>query len=378
MMKTSVIRKSDAKIWRAKLTAPFRTAKGQHDLLENVLFSIELSDGVRGYGEAAVATHITGETVPETLRNLKEAARAMPGRSLTGFPEIAEAFREKFGKNKCALAALEMALLDAAARVKKMPLWRVFGSRLRTLRTDMTVVLGSVPEAEAAVQDILRRGIRSFKVKIGRDFDLDLKRVVAITTIAKRFPIYLDANQGFTAVQTLKFLKELTKLKIQPALIEQPVPKGDWDGLKKVTREGGVLVCADESAGSLEDAKRIILEKAAGAINIKFTKTGLLEAYEIAHLAKRHGIKLMIGTMMETPLAVTAAAHLAAGLGGFDFIDLDAPFFMAEAVTRGHFVTRSGVYDLGKVKAGIGVTPLYTPGVCIVGHTRCVQGASKT
>ena len=156
------------------------------------------------------------------------------------------------------------------------------------------------------------------------------------------------------------------------------MPKGDWDGLKKVTREGGVLVCADESAGSLEDAKRIILEKAAGAINIKFTKTGLLEAYEIAHLAKRHGIKLMIGTMMETPLAVTAAAHLAAGLGGFDFIDLDAPFFMAEAVTRGHFVTRSGVYDLGKVKAGIGVTPLYTPGVCIVGHTRCVQGASKT
>jgi L-alanine-DL-glutamate epimerase-like enolase superfamily enzyme len=134
------------------------------------------------------------------------------------------------------------------------------------------------------------------------------------------------------------------------------VPKEDWEGLAKVTREGKVLVCADESVSSLQDAKRLIKEKAAGAINVKFMKTGILEAYGIARLAKRNGIKLMIGTMMETPLAVTAAAHFAAGVGGFDFVDLDAPFFMAESVTRGNFVTRSGVYDLRKIKAGIGVT----------------------
>ncbi len=251
-----------------------------------------------------------------------------------------------------------MALLDAAAREKKMPLWRAFGNRPRVLTTDMTVVLGDVPEAEIAVREILRRGIRSFKVKIGRDFDRDLRRVAAVARIAGKCPLYLDANQGFTAAQTLKFLKELTWLKIKPALVEQPVPKEDWEGLAKVTRESKVLVCADESVSSLQDAKRLIQTKAAGAINVKFTKTGILEAYEIARLAKKHGIKLMIGTMIETPLAVTAAAHLAAGFGGFDFIDLDAPFFMKENVTRGNFVTRSGVYDLRKVRAGIGVVPV--------------------
>lgn len=361
-MEKFVIQKSAAKVWRAKLTRPFSTAKGQHDLLENVLFSLELSNGARGFGEAAVATHITGETVTETLKNLKRAARSVGGSSLGDFPEIAEEFRESFGKNKCALAALEMALLDAATRVKKIPLWRAFGTRLRRLRTDMTVVLGDVPSAESAAREILRRGIRSFKVKIGRDPDLDLKRVEAIAAVAKKWPLYLDANQGFTAAQTLKFLKALAKLQIKPVLVEQPVPKGDWEGLAKVTREGNVLVCADESAGSLADAKRIIKAKAAGAINIKFTKTGILEAYEIARLARRRGIKLMIGTMMETPLAVTAAAHFAAGLGGFDFVDLDAPFFMAEAVTRGNYVTRSGVYDLSSIKAGIGVIPLQPKG----------------
>ncbi len=362
-MKPLVIRKAGARIWRAKLSAPFSTAKGRHDLLENVLFFVELSGGIRGFGEAAVATHITGETVPETLKNLKEAARQAAGRSLPEFPEIAEQCKEKFGKNKCALAAVEMALLDVLTRHKKMPLWRAFGTRPRTLRTDMTVVLGDVTDAETAARAILRRGIRSFKVKIGRNFGLDLKRVAVIAKIAGKCPVYLDANQGFTAVQTLKFLKELARLKIRPAVIEQPVSKGDWEGLAKVTRESKALVCADESVASIEDAKRLIKEKAAGAINIKFMKTGVLKAYEIACLAKRHGIKLMIGTMMETPLAVTAAAHLAAGLGGFDFVDLDAPFFMAEKITRGNFVTRSGVYDLHKVRAGIGVVPHSRPGL---------------
>lgn len=359
-MKAPHITKAAAKIWRAKLVRPFSTAKGQHDLLENVLFMVELSNGIRGFGEAAVATHITGETVRETFKNLKEAARAIPGRDFLEFPGGVEEFRIKFEKNKCALAALEMAFLDAMAREKKMPLWCAFGGRPRKLHSDMTVVLGDVSEAEIATREILRRGIRSFKVKIGLDFDLDLKRVAAVARIAGKYPVYLDANQGFTAVQTLKFLKALAWLKITPALVEQPVAKEDWEGLAKVTRESKALVCADESVASLEDAKRLIKMKAAGAINIKFVKTGIWEAHAIAQLAKKHHIRLMIGTMMETPLAVTAAAHFAAGLGGFDFIDLDAPFFMAEKVTRGNFVTRSGVYDLRKIKAGIGVVPLCT------------------
>ena len=94
-MKSVIIQKANARVWRAKLVRPFSTAKGQHDLLENVLFAIELSGGVRGFGEAAVATHITGETVQETLKNMKEAARAVVGLGLAEFPEIAEELKRK-------------------------------------------------------------------------------------------------------------------------------------------------------------------------------------------------------------------------------------------------------------------------------------------
>lgn len=356
-MKEIIIQKAAAKVWRSKLTQPFRTAKGQHDLLENVLFSVELSNGIRGYGEAAVATHITGETVERTLENLKSAAQQVRGRNFADPGTLAGEFKERFSRNPCALAALEMALLDALTRGKKMPFWRFFGTKPRVLRTDMTVVLGSVEDAVTVTRAILRRGIRSFKVKIGKDFDEDLKRVAAVARLVGQCPLYLDANQGFTAVQTLKFLEELEFFNIHPALIEQPVPKEDWEGLKRVTRESGVLVCADESASSFGDVMRLIEEKAADVINIKFMKTGILEALEIVKLAYKNGIKLMIGTMMETPLATTAAAHLAAGWGGFDFIDLDAPLFMDQRITRGFHMSTDGVYDLRKVRAGIGVIP---------------------
>ena len=163
--------------------------------------------------------------------------------------------------------------------------------------------------------------------------------------------IILDANQGYSARETLQFLKLLSKIGIVPDLIEQPVPKADWEGLKQVTRESKVCVCADESASSLADAVRIIKEKAAGAINVKLMKTGLVHALEISRLAHAAGVKLMIGGMMESNLAMTASAHLAAGLGYFDFIDLDTPFFIKGEVARNPYLSSQGIYDLSKVKS---------------------------
>jgi L-alanine-DL-glutamate epimerase-like enolase superfamily enzyme len=133
--------------------------------------------------------------------------------------------------------------------------------------------------------------------------------------------------------------------------------RADWEGLKKVTRESKICVCADETSSSLADAVRIIKEKAAGAINVKLMKTGLVHAFEISRLAHAAGVKLMIGGMMESNLAMTASAHLAAGLGYFDFIDLDTPFFIKGEAARNPYLSSQGIYDLSKVKTGIGITP---------------------
>jgi L-alanine-DL-glutamate epimerase-like enolase superfamily enzyme len=187
--------------------------------------------------------------------------------------------------------------------------------------------------------------------------DLDFKRVEAVSTLTHQSQIILDANQGYNANQTLEFLKMLEKAKIKIDLIEQPVAKEDIDDLKRVTRLSKVPVCAYESASSMADVLRLIRDKSVDAINIKLMKTGILHGFQIARLAKANGLKIMIGGMMESNIAMTAAAHLAAGVGTFDFIDLDTPFFIRGEVTRNPYLSSSGIYDLSKVKAGIGIKP---------------------
>lgn len=346
----------DVRPLQALLDRPFRTALGQHDTLDNLLFKVRLKNGVVGFGEAAVATHITGETLAATRKNLTLQGEKLCGHSIADYVNISAMLHQELPDNKSALAAIEMAILDALTRSLKIPLWRFFGDRPAKLHTDITIVIDDLRNTEEKTRAFHRQGFRAFKIKIGQNMDQDLKRVITVAKIAKRSKLYLDANQGYSSQQTLRFLKELGKYNIVPDLIEQPVPKNDREGLKKVTRLSQTKVCADESVKDLKDAVWAIKEKACDVINIKLMKSGLIQAAEIASLAKAHDIGLMIGGMMETSLAMTCSAHLAAGLRSFDYVDLDTPFFLKDA-RKNTFLSKSGEYDLRAVKEGIGIIP---------------------
>lgn len=355
--KSTGIKKIDLFLLCAPLQQPFRIATGQHDDLENILLRLELGDGTVGLGEAAIATHITGETKEETLKNLRAQIPFLLGRDAREYLRISGELHERLGKNKAAVAALETALLDALTKREKIPLWRFFGPQSRLLVSDITIVIGSLEQTQEAVCKYHTQGFRQFKVKIGKDPDEDFARLKIVQRFAPGSRIYLDANQGYSVKGILNFLKRLQKAGIHPELLEQPVAKADWDGLKEVTRLSPVPVCADESVATLPQTFQAIREKAVDAINIKLMKSGLIWAREIACLCRAAGIKLMIGAMMETSLATTTAAHLAAGLGYFQYIDLDTPFFLRAGFDKNPFLSRRGVYDLKKVKAGIGIVP---------------------
>ncbi|MBF0490636.1 MAG: dipeptide epimerase [Candidatus Omnitrophica bacterium] len=350
--------KIDISSLQAPLLQPFRIATGQHDQLDNLLVTLELSDGTVGYGEAAIASHITGETIDQTKENLLATAQCLEHHDAADYLRISFWLHDSFPLNKAAVAAVEMALLDALTRSMKIPLWKLFGNKAHRLKTDITIVIASLEETQAKAKEFYQKGFRSFKIKIGRDMDLDFKRVQVVAKMAPQSQIILDANQGYDAAGALKFLKMLDKAKVKVDVIEQPVAKADLEGLKRVTKLSKVCVCADESASSISDVIGLIQDHAVGAINIKLMKTGLIHGFQIARLASAHGLKLMMGGMMESNVAMTAAAHLACGVGGFDFIDLDTPFFIKGEAARNPYLTSSGIYDLTKVKAGIGIKPL--------------------
>ncbi|MDK9717632.1 MAG: dipeptide epimerase [Trichlorobacter sp.] len=357
------LQRARAAIITAPLNTPFRIATGQHDQLENVFFQVQSTNGISGYGEAAVASHITGETVEQTLANLQKAATELIDRDCTDPVALIDQFRSGFDGNHAALAAFEMALLDLVSRSRGIPFGGLFSpapgftSKPR-FSSDITIVIGSLEEAETAARHYAGQGFTAFKIKIGKEHDLDLQRVLAVKRIAPDSSLILDANMGFDAAGMLKFLKQLEQHNIRPMLLEQPVPKGDWDGLAAITRElsgSGMLVCADESVGSLAAAEQAVSLGAVNAINIKFMKSGITESVRIAELACRNNIRLMLGAMMESSLAITAAAHFAATLGCFEVIDLDTTFFINGPLSQSPYLAADGRFDLTCPAPGIGV-----------------------
>jgi L-alanine-DL-glutamate epimerase-like enolase superfamily enzyme len=340
------------------LFAPFGISGGAQDVARSLLVTVELADGTRGYGEAAPFPAFNGET-QQSARAAVEATRpAIEGSDVREWRPIAAYLRQRIGGAGSARCAIETALLDALTKRASMPLYAFFGGAGNALETDMTITTGSVEQASTAALDILGRGISTIKVKIGSgDLQLDLARLVAIHAVAPDSPLILDGNGGMSADEALELIGALHIQNIRPALLEQPVPGDDWAGMAQLARWGGAPLAADESASSTANVLRLVSEQAAHVVNIKLMKAGVVEALDIAAICRAAQLRLMVGGMVESILAMTMSAHFAAGQGGFAFVDLDTPMFMAENPFEGGFLQEGARLELGHITGGHGVRP---------------------
>jgi L-Ala-D/L-Glu epimerase len=342
------------------LHVPFGIAGGAQDAVRNVLVTIELEDGTRGYGEAAPLPAYNGETQEQAIAVLRSACDWVAGVDPEDWQAAAAVFRQRGGA-ACgsAQAAFEMALLDALTRSRGEPLWRFFGGAQTELETDMTVTTGTPEQARADAQDIVRRGIRMIKVKVGGKSGAaaDLARVEAIREVAPQAPLILDGNAALSRSEAAELARGLKERGIVPALLEQWLPKTDLAGMRALGLDTGWTVAADESACTAGDIARIAEEQAAQVINVKLMKAGVAEGLAIVRAAKAAGLGLMIGGNVESILAMSFSACFAGGLGGFAYADLDTPLFFAESPFSGGMRYEGGRILLDRIDAGHGVVP---------------------
>lgn len=336
---------------------PFGIAGGAQTRAANVLVRAELADGAVGWGEGAPMPAFNGETQAGTLAAARRAAAALRGAEAGSFNAWGPGLTRLLPRRACARAAVETALLDAWTRSLGVPLRTLFGGATDRLATDITIPIVTPDKAARAARDIRAFGVRTLKIKVGRRVPDDAARVLAALAAAPGSELMLDANAGYSASDALRLLALLRAEGAEPALFEQPVAADDLAGLRRVRRAGKVRVAADESADSAAAVLRLAAAGACDVVNVKVMKLGLLGALETARAARACGFSLMIGGLVETRLGMTAAAHLACGLGGFEFADLDTPLFLARDPMRGVPIRRGGLYDLAPVKAGVGVVP---------------------
>ncbi len=325
------------------LRTPFRIAHGAESTRESVF--VRVGDGV---GEGARVPYY-----PYSGDDLLRYLGGIDAGSLGGSPfSLQNALDALPAGTPPARAALDIALHDHWGKTLGLPLWKLWGLDPGRIATSSFTL--SIPESDAdldrAVEAVAHLPVLKLKVGTGDVArDVDIVRRVRARTEAR---LGVDANSAWSVDEAVRGTQELAEIGVM--YVEQPLHRenlDDWHRLREKLPDGLPPLIADESVQSERDILR--LHGGADGINIKLTKSGGLHgAQKWIALARALEMTVMIGCMVESGVAVTAAAHLAPLC---DFVDLDAPLLMRDSVTDGGIVWENGRITLPDAP-GLGVT----------------------
>ncbi len=290
------------------IAGSFTISRGSKTAADVVVVTLT-ENGVTGRGECVPYPRYE-ETVPQVLAAL-EAAKGAIENGL-GRADIARHVAPKAARN-----ALDCALWDLEAKRAGKPVWQLAGiAEPKPVVTAYTLSLDT-PEAMAkAAANAADRPL--LKLKLGREGDEE--RIDAIRRAAPKSRLIVDANEGWSEAVLPRMLAACAKARIE--LVEQPLPAAADDALRDIDRK--VVICADESAHDAAGIRKLIGKY--DALNIKLDKTGgLTGALELARAARDNDIKIMVGCMLATSLAMAPAMLLAQFA---EFVDLDGPLLL--------------------------------------------------
>jgi L-Ala-D/L-Glu epimerase len=311
-------------IYRFKIPMePFVIATGTMHFAQNVLIRIYTDAGIYGVGECSAFPMIVGETQETCLAMAKDFAKILIHKDPLDIPERMNDLLGYAAHNSTIKSAFDMALFDIAAKHARLPLYRFLGGKKRSIETDMTIGIDTPENMATSALKYQKQGCRIIKIKLGKEIHDDIERVKQIrAAVGPEMTLRLDANQGWSFDDALLALGQLEAFDIE--FCEQPMRTWFDDRLPELNVNSPIKIMADESCYNHHDARKLINGKACEYLNIKFAKSGgILEAQKIHEIALQTGTKCMIGSMLESRIALSANLHFALASPNVIFFDLD-------------------------------------------------------
>lgn len=298
----------------------FRTAIRSTDRVDALVVTVRDrgSGEMSGVGYATATPAITGDT----LESMEDFLRHRVAGWLGSIPLTSEGIVHARGElsgfaseSPSGVAGVDLALADLANNL---------GGGGETpsvsVATSVTLSAGTAQDMAESAQVRIGQGFQTIKCKLGVDPANDIDRLRAVgrmcTDLRSSVSLWVDANQGWTVDETLRFLDDVVASGIALERLEQPTPAQDFDALAMIrtrTVSLGLPLVADESAKTVDDIDRLAALGAADVINIKVMKFGgLIGSEKAIERSRAHGLGVLVGSMMEHPRSVASAVRLAA------------------------------------------------------------------
>lgn len=301
----------EAEVLNLRTRHPFIIARGGHSDYRTIWVKLTDPDGVEGWGEAAPA-RIYGESTETVIAALQAYVEYLPSDPFQ-LEETERQWEKLLALNPSARCALSAALHDLVGKKLGVPVYRLWGlDAAKAPRSTFTIGIDTAEKIRQKVLEAEQYPI--LKIKLGSDRDLEILKTIRSVTDKE---LRVDANTGWNVKQAIRMLPVLEEFGV--TVLEQPLPAGDLDGLAQVRRASRIPLIADESCLVAADIPRLV--GVVDGINIKLAKCGSLrEALRMIAIARAHHMMVMVGCMIESSIAITAAAHFTPLV---DIVDLD-------------------------------------------------------
>jgi L-Ala-D/L-Glu epimerase len=309
---------------------PFTISKGTKTHQPALLVELDYM-GIKGYGEAPAIAYYN-IPVEQMVADLEAKKMFVEKFSFTDPERYWHYLHHLFPKNNFLVCALDMAGWDIFGKLRRKPLHQLWGlDTAKAPLTDYTIGIDGIDKMVAKMQEL---PWPIYKVKVGVPGDVEMVAALRRHTDAA---IRVDANAGWTLEEALAKISQLEALGVE--LVEQPLAKDDWEGMKTLYAQSPLPLVADEACVVEADVDKC--KEHFHGINIKLTKcSGITPARRMITRAKQLDMKVMVGCMNESTVGSAAIAQLAPLL---DYVDMDGPLLLAEDVATGIS------FDFGKI-----------------------------
>ena len=327
--------------YNLKFRHPFTISKGTKTHQPTLMVELE-HFGIKGYGEAPAIAYYQ-IPVEKMIEDLEAKKTFIEKFAFTDPERYWHYLHHLLPNNPFLVCALDIAAWDMYGKMKKKKLYELWGGDIsKNPICDYTIGIDSIEKMVAKMKEL---PWPIYKIKVGTAHDIAIVKALRENTGAT---LRVDANAAWDVDTALQLIPQLKELGVE--LVEQPLAKDDWEGMKILYKESPLPLFADESCVAEQDVEKCYSH--FHGINIKLTKcSGITPARRMIQKAKELGMKVMIGCMNESTIGSAAIAHL---LPFIDEVDMDGPLLLEEDLATGIG------YDFGKISysdaPGLGIS----------------------